>query len=365
MSSYDLSQIKERIPLADACRREGIALARKGALLWGACPFHAGRKHTFSIADATPHRARCWDASCGWNGDVIEFFEKMRGIGKREAIEQLAQLAGLSPLKEGAQWKDPKPKMRALPLAVKEKPWMPPLRALTNEEMERLSNGRRGKFGLRLPLPMEGIRLAAAEKMIAYTEWPRDKESGKPTSRSAPAWAITDNARWMASFRRLNGDAWMDGVKALALQGGAARWLIGVENLRGRKQVILTEGAPDAVAAWGIIAAAGAENRAAVGCMLSGEYSLLPENVEMLRGCRVRICMDNDAPRERKLARGVVMERAGARAAARWLWQLKEAGIDAAIFDFSEVMTEGEKDLCDLVCSAGLEGLDCEGMLDF
>ena len=69
-----------------------ITLRRQGKALVGLCPWHDDSKPSFQVS---PERQtyRCW--VCGVGGDVFSFLMRMEKIEFREALEQLAERAGI------------------------------------------------------------------------------------------------------------------------------------------------------------------------------------------------------------------------------------------------------------------------------
>ncbi len=76
---------------------EHVVLRKQGANHTGLCPFHQERSPSFSVSEAKGVY-HCY--GCGRGGDTIKFVQEMGGIGFREAIEDLAERAGLPLPKE-------------------------------------------------------------------------------------------------------------------------------------------------------------------------------------------------------------------------------------------------------------------------
>nr|MCR5259146.1 DNA primase [Desulfovibrio sp.] len=83
--------IKERLPIADLIGRY-VPLEPRGANFVAACPFHDETKPSFSV---TPDSNCFYCFGCGKGGDIFTFWQEYHGVGFREALEQLAEMAGV------------------------------------------------------------------------------------------------------------------------------------------------------------------------------------------------------------------------------------------------------------------------------
>jgi DNA primase len=70
-----------------------IALRPAGPTFKGVCPFHDDHRPSFDV-DPRRQRFRCW--ACNKYGDVITFVQEFVHVGFQEALEMLAQRAGIS-----------------------------------------------------------------------------------------------------------------------------------------------------------------------------------------------------------------------------------------------------------------------------
>ncbi len=85
--------VKERVALRDVVAEVVGELRSRGSDdLWACCPFHHEDTPSFHIRPALGV-FKCF--GCGESGDVISFVMKTRGIGFREALELLAERAGI------------------------------------------------------------------------------------------------------------------------------------------------------------------------------------------------------------------------------------------------------------------------------
>ncbi len=85
-----------------------VKLTRAGRNYKGLCPFHSERTPSFTVS-AERGTWRCF--GCGEHGDVITFLEKYENLTFMEALEQLAQKAGVT-LKKSSIGQDGRQKAR-------------------------------------------------------------------------------------------------------------------------------------------------------------------------------------------------------------------------------------------------------------
>jgi DNA primase len=88
----DVARIRQASDLV-AIASEIVALKRRGRLYWGLCPFHAEKTPSFKIDPAT---GLYYCFGCHEGGDVIRFVEKTKGLEFPEALEYLADRAGIA-----------------------------------------------------------------------------------------------------------------------------------------------------------------------------------------------------------------------------------------------------------------------------
>ena len=112
MSTYDealgiMAQpafIKQNLPVAYVAEKAGLELTAGDGRIHAICPFHVDRDPSFDIYPwRDSERWGCF--SCGAGGDVLDFIQRMWGLGFREACEM--GLRGIDAMKaEG--WEAPK-----------------------------------------------------------------------------------------------------------------------------------------------------------------------------------------------------------------------------------------------------------------
>ncbi len=92
-----LDELRARTPIAAVIGRR-VKLARSGRQWKGCCPFHGEKTPCFYVYDDHYH---CF--GCGAHGDAISFVMKSQGAGFMEAVETLADEAGLEVPKPAPQ----------------------------------------------------------------------------------------------------------------------------------------------------------------------------------------------------------------------------------------------------------------------
>ncbi|MDL2264016.1 DNA primase [Synergistaceae bacterium OttesenSCG-928-I11] len=89
--SDDVREVKSRIDIAELIG-DYVQLRRRGASLWGLCPFHSEKTPSFSVS---PERGTFHCFGCGKGGDAFSFLMEIEGLDFREALTQLADRAGV------------------------------------------------------------------------------------------------------------------------------------------------------------------------------------------------------------------------------------------------------------------------------
>jgi DNA primase len=87
-----LDDIRARLPVSQVVARK-VALKRAGRELKGLSPFKQERTPSFFVND---HKGSWFDFSSGQNGDIFKFVMLTEGLSFPEAVERLAEEAGLS-----------------------------------------------------------------------------------------------------------------------------------------------------------------------------------------------------------------------------------------------------------------------------
>ncbi|MEV0380269.1 DNA primase [Nonomuraea sp. NPDC050643] len=88
----DIALVRERSPIADVIGEHIQLRSAGGGNLKGLCPFHDEKSPSFNV---TPERGMFYCFGCSEGGDVITFVEKIEHLPFSEAVERLAQRAGI------------------------------------------------------------------------------------------------------------------------------------------------------------------------------------------------------------------------------------------------------------------------------
>src|SRR3546814_10005742 len=86
-----LDEIRSRTGLAEVVGRR-VRLIRKGREFMGLCPFHNEKTPSFTVSEEKGF-FHCF--GCGAHGDVVGFVMRAEGLSFPEAVERLADQAGL------------------------------------------------------------------------------------------------------------------------------------------------------------------------------------------------------------------------------------------------------------------------------
>lgn len=94
-----LDELRSRVSLAEVVGRR-VTLQKRGREYTGLCPFHKEKTPSFHVVEEKGFY-HCF--GCGAHGDVIGFAMQTQNLGFREAVEELARLAGLDVPRETPQ----------------------------------------------------------------------------------------------------------------------------------------------------------------------------------------------------------------------------------------------------------------------
>jgi len=92
ISDEDIALVRERSPIADVVGEHIQLRNAGGGNLKGLCPFHDEKSPSFNV---TPARGYYYCFGCGAGGDVITFVREIEHLSFTEAVERLAQRAGI------------------------------------------------------------------------------------------------------------------------------------------------------------------------------------------------------------------------------------------------------------------------------
>lgn len=88
----ELDEIRRRISIVDLVGQV-VKLKRSGKNWTGLCPFHGDKNPSFNVSETSGHY-RCW--ACGEKGDVFTWIMKTRNLPFVEALQLLAEQAGVT-----------------------------------------------------------------------------------------------------------------------------------------------------------------------------------------------------------------------------------------------------------------------------
>lgn len=90
-----VDEIKQKLNIVEVINRY-VPLKKKGRHYWACCPFHGEKTPSFSVSEEM-QIYKCF--GCGKAGDVFNFLEEYEKVDFREALEELAKLAGVTLVK--------------------------------------------------------------------------------------------------------------------------------------------------------------------------------------------------------------------------------------------------------------------------
>jgi DNA primase len=98
----DFDLVKERTDIVQLIG-EHVPLKKAGRIYKALCPFHAEKTPSFTV-DPARRTYKCF--GCGVGGDVFTFLEQREGLSPAEALERLAERAGLQLERRGRDERD-------------------------------------------------------------------------------------------------------------------------------------------------------------------------------------------------------------------------------------------------------------------
>lgn len=256
----DLALAKRRLPLPLLWERLGLP-GKPGRSC--RCPLHQDASNSGSVwqrADGT-WAFKCF-AGCGVF-DEPDLLARVRGVPLPIAIAEFKKLADL-----------PSP---PVPKPAAARPARPPLHVGTDDELTQLAQLRR--------LALGGLRLASTRGLLRFG-----------LCYGQRSWFVTDPVVANAQARRLDGQAWRQGAKALTLPGSHASRPLGARVAAPFPIVLFCEGGPDLLAAHAVIVAEGREVDTAAVAMLGASFTIPETELPLFAGKRVRFFTHADAP---------------------------------------------------------------------
>src|SRR5690606_2439716 len=86
-----LDELRNRLSIAEVIQKR-VRLQRRGREFTGLCPFHNEKTPSFTVSEEKGF-FHCF--GCGAHGDVVGFVMRAEGLSFPEAVERLADQAGL------------------------------------------------------------------------------------------------------------------------------------------------------------------------------------------------------------------------------------------------------------------------------
>ena len=154
--------------------------------------------------------------------------------------------------------------------AIKDAIYIPPLHLGTDDEVRRLAVLR--------GLSSEGIKIAQDRGLLRF---------GKHFGQDA--WFVLDGTFKNIQARRMDGEPWSEGCKALSLKNSQGNWPIGLYESLEYPNIAIVEGGPDLIAAHHLLWAEECENRWGVIAMLGASASFPTEAAKILKGKKLKI----------------------------------------------------------------------------
>lgn len=91
--SIDVEAVRSRLDIRSIVERH-VKLKKVGSSLMGLCPFHDEKSPSFSVSES---KQLFYCFGCGKGGDAITFVQEIEGLSFKEAIQKLAEDAGVEP----------------------------------------------------------------------------------------------------------------------------------------------------------------------------------------------------------------------------------------------------------------------------
>jgi hypothetical protein len=322
-------QIKQRISIPWLWQHHNLPGAPKPG---GRCrsPFYQDKNPDFFIS-----RDGSWFVDHGepdHKGDVIVFEVLASGCTRGDAIRRLWELVSFRTRSDF-----PLPQIRQN--CRREYQHSAKLQPMTLGFLERGTTDDLKRLAALRGLSFEALQMATATGILRFARL-----------RDYRVWIVTDQTRYVAEARRLDGEPWthIGNKKSWTLPGGSEgrkKWPLGILEAQNCRAIALVEGAPDFLAAFHWIWAEGRCDVAPV-AILGASMSIHPVALRLFQRKRVRIFPHYDAERFN-----------GFDAARGWETQLRAAGAIVDCFDCSGLTRSDGQPVSDLndLCSVSHE----------
>ena len=304
---YDIDGIKHRNPIEEVVAGHGVALRRSGTHLMGLCPFHQDEHPSLVVY---PETRSFYCFGCGASGDVIDFVRRAAGLSFVDALERLGghRDGRTSPAGQAAPASPPPPGSGPDPgrgasfgerLSLDDRMILTAASGVFHETLLHTSKAlryleergigmpvvRRCQVGfsdgrsLRRYLQRRRLSLRRATEMGLF--WPRHGRGETMAGRIVVPELRAGQCIWMLG-RALDDDR-QPKYWGLSLP----KPILGYERVRGRPNVVVTEGAFDYLTGvgWGLPI-----------CALLGTQVRAGRLAFLERARRVLIVFDSDEP---------------------------------------------------------------------
>ena len=111
-----IEEIRSRNDIVDIVSQY-VVLKRSGRNFMGLCPFHHEKSPSFCVS---PDKQIFHCFGCGVGGNSIHFTMKMENLDFKDALEVLANRAGIELPKTGSEYDDKKARLRARVFEINE-----------------------------------------------------------------------------------------------------------------------------------------------------------------------------------------------------------------------------------------------------
>lgn len=286
----------------------GIALTHKNPQH---SPFRNDKHPSFSIFN----NGKNWkDHATGESGGLIAFYCKATQSSRKDAIRALASLSRASKTSTQKRY----PAQSSQPQKIPQKISIPEI-FWDNRKAMRLS-AQRG-------FNIEALRIAFERGCFGFCRY-----------YNQDVWIVTDKSRFGAQVRRLDGNVWNNGSKAITLKGTNSSYPTGIAVAYKYKYICVCEGSSDFLAAFHFAYINDVEHLVAPVAMLGANQQIGDEFLAKFEGKEVLIIPDHDP--------------AGKMALRCWGDSISEYARNVYYFDFGKVSGSDfprAKDLCDFI----------------
>lgn len=99
----DLDRLKQAMPIMDLAKSLGLEIRGRQARCYNS-QAHAHNDRNFSLGlDTQRNRFKCF--ACGEQGSIIDLYKQVKGLELSQAIKELAEMTGLTPINQNEPYK--------------------------------------------------------------------------------------------------------------------------------------------------------------------------------------------------------------------------------------------------------------------